>query len=93
MLFKDVWFEHVGDSIVLVVDPGAGTIGELEPGEERLDPLPCPAKKSDQGNKRVRAQFSRKRVHNDQTILFCCGIFYARASFYNAEAVSNVATT
>lgn len=86
----DVWFEKDGDTIRLVANHDIGTIGVLEPGEVRLEPLPCPANKSDKGNKRVRAQFSRKRVHNDQTLLFCCGVFYARASFYNAEAVSNV---
>lgn len=87
---EEIWFEQDGNSYRLVVDPNPGSVGELEPGEVRLEPLPCPANKSDNGNKKVRAQFSRKRVHNDQTILFTCGVFFARASFYNAEAVSNV---
>lgn len=78
-----------GETARLVVDSNPATVGELEPGEERLEPLPCPAKKSDEG-KKIRAQFARKRVHNEQTLMFPCGIFFARASFYNAEAVSNV---
>jgi hypothetical protein len=51
--------------------------------------VPCPSKKSDQGNKKIKAQFGRRRTHNEQTLVRPCGIIFARATMYSAEAVSN----
>ena len=40
---------------------------------------------------KVRAQFGRRRTHNEQIIVAPCGVIIARATFYGAEAVSSVA--
>jgi hypothetical protein len=39
---------------------------------------------------KLRAQFGRKRTHNEQIIVAPCGIILARETFYGAEAVSTV---
>ena len=41
--------------------------------------------------KRVKAQFSRSRTHNEQFIIAPCGMILARETMYFAEAISNVA--
>jgi hypothetical protein len=43
------------------------------------------------GNKRIRAQFARKRTHNEQLIVAPCGVIIARTTFFGSEAVSSVA--
>lgn len=43
-----------------------------------------------QGSKRIRAQFGRKRTHNEQLIVCPCGVIVARTTFYGAEAISAV---
>jgi hypothetical protein len=40
--------------------------------------------------KRVRAQFGRRRTHNEQIIVAPCGMILARETFFGAEAVSSV---
>jgi hypothetical protein len=40
--------------------------------------------------KKVRAQFGRKRTHNEQIIVAPCGMIMARETFFGAEAVSSV---
>ena len=42
------------------------------------------------GKKALRAQFGRKRTHNEQLIVAPCGIIVARETFYHAEAVHSV---
>ena len=37
-----------------------------------------------------KTDLARSRTHNEQTLMFPCGVMIAHASFYNAEAVSNV---
>lgn len=37
-----------------------------------------------------KTDLARSRTHSEQTLMFPCGIMIAHASFYNAEAVSNV---
>jgi hypothetical protein len=37
-----------------------------------------------------KTDLARSRTHNEQTLMFPCGVAIARATFYNAEAVSNV---
>jgi hypothetical protein len=44
-----------------------------------------------QKSKRIRAQFCRRRTHNEQLIVAPCGMILARETFYGAEAVSTVA--
>jgi hypothetical protein len=40
--------------------------------------------------KKVRAQFGRKRSHNEQIFVTPCGEIVARETFYGTEAVSSV---
>jgi len=42
-----------------------------------------------QVKKRLKAQFGRKRTHNEQVIVAPCGIILARETFYGAEAISS----
>ena len=77
------WFEVNGNNIKIFNEPNPGSIGVVDPVE-----VPCPSKKSDTGNKKIKAQFGRRRTHNEQTLVRPCGIIFARAMF-GAEAVSN----
>lgn len=43
------------------------------------------------GHRRIRAQFSRRRTHNEQVIVAPCGVIIARATFFGAEALNAVA--
>jgi hypothetical protein len=40
--------------------------------------------------KKIRAQFGRKRTHNEQIIVCPCGIILARETFYGTEGVASV---
>lgn len=42
------------------------------------------------GNKHLRAQFGRRRTHNEQLIVAPCGVIIARSTFFGSEAVSSV---
>jgi len=46
--------------------------------------------KSEQGNKKLRAYFGRRRTHNEQIIMRPCGVIVSRATFYGSEAISAV---
>jgi len=41
-------------------------------------------------SRRLRAQFGRKRTHNEQLFVAPCGIIIARETFYHSEALSSV---
>ncbi|KAF8799170.1 hypothetical protein BYT27DRAFT_7228010 [Phlegmacium glaucopus] len=42
------------------------------------------------GKKSLRAQFGRKRTHNEQLFVAPCGMIIARETFYHAEAIYSV---
>lgn len=42
-------------------------------------------------SKKLRAQFGRKRTHNEQLIIAPCGMILARRTFHHSEAFSLVA--
>jgi hypothetical protein len=46
--------------------------------------------KPETGNQKIKAQFGCRRTHNEQVIVQPCGIICSRATFFGAEAVSNV---
>ena len=46
--------------------------------------------KSDAGNKVPKARFARRRTHNEQLIVSCCGVVLARGTMFGAEAISGV---
>ncbi|KAJ7350894.1 hypothetical protein DFH08DRAFT_695269 [Mycena albidolilacea] len=54
------------------------------------DSTPCEAAKSDTGNRKFKVLFGGLRTHNEQILVHPCGIIVLCATFYNAEAVSNV---
>jgi len=66
-------------------DPGA--TGELDASVPSHQD-PCPSK-PETGNRKLKAQFGRRRTHNEQVIVRPCGIICSRATFFGAEAVSN----
>jgi hypothetical protein len=49
-----------------------------------------PNLKSDKGNQQPKARFARRRTHNEQLVVSCCGMVLARGTMYGAEAISGV---
>jgi hypothetical protein len=82
------WFEVDGNNVKIFNEPNPGSIGVVDSNHVEV---PCPSKKSDTGNKKIKAQFGRRRTHNEQTlpVVRPCGIIFARATMFGAEAVSN----
>ncbi|KDQ56363.1 hypothetical protein JAAARDRAFT_690535, partial [Jaapia argillacea MUCL 33604] len=66
---------HPNDA--LPVEVNAGEMEDIDLAEEQYVEL--------------RAQFGRKRTHNEQLIVAPCGMIHARETFFGAEAVSSVA--
>ena len=63
--------------------------GKILPNSDANTTQPCPDK-PETGNRRLRAQFGRKRTHNEQIIVAPCGVIIARTTMYGAEAVTSV---
>ncbi|OSC98756.1 hypothetical protein PYCCODRAFT_1417417 [Trametes coccinea BRFM310] len=67
------------------------TSHNLVPTVATLDSLDVACEvKSPQGNKRIRAQFGRRRTHNEETCVASCGVILGRATMFGSEAVSGV---
>ena len=81
------WFEVDEDGNVAAVHSmnNPGTVGAEN---DAVLPEPCPSKPA-MGNRVLKAQFGRRRTHNEQTLVRPCGIIYARATMFGTEAVSN----
>ncbi|KAG6835179.1 hypothetical protein H0H93_004238 [Arthromyces matolae] len=45
-------------------------------------------KKSDQGNRPPKARFERRRTHNEQLLVACCGMILARSTMFGAESIT-----
>ncbi|KAF8512123.1 hypothetical protein JB92DRAFT_3173596 [Gautieria morchelliformis] len=43
-----------------------------------------------QGNRRIHAQFGRRRTHNEQLLIRPCGVIISRGPFFGSEAISAV---
>lgn len=82
------WYEMDDEGKISVFnEPELGTVnGGVEDAAASTEP--CPSK-SAEGNRVFKAQFGRRRTHNEQTLVRPCGIIYARATMFGAEAVSN----
>jgi hypothetical protein len=63
---------------------------ELEEAEEEEFAVREPGPTT---GRRLKAQFGRKRTHNEQLIVAPCGIITARETFYGAEAQSSVSVS
>jgi hypothetical protein len=85
---SEEWFEIDPEDgqvrMFTVNNPGA--TGELD---MPMPQDPCPSK-PETGNRKMKAQFGRRRTHNEQVIVRPCGTICSRATFFGAEAVSNV---
>ncbi|KAJ7216432.1 hypothetical protein GGX14DRAFT_561994 [Mycena pura] len=79
------WFEGIegADNAVVRHQDHPGSIGVD-------DTVPCEAVKSATGNRKYKALFGGVRTHNEQLLVRPCGVIVSRATFYHAEAVSNV---
>ncbi|KAL4263779.1 hypothetical protein AB1N83_006099 [Pleurotus pulmonarius] len=76
---------HLNDALPHDI-PTSDLIDTTEQDEEfEVAPLGEPAKV------KIRAQFGRKRTHNEQIFVAPCGIIIARETFYNAEGIKSVA--
>ena len=73
------------DEVAIHTQKNPGTVGTLDDVQPQD---PCPSK-SAVGNKTLKAQFGRRRTHNEQTLVRPCGVIFARATMFGAEAVSN----
>ncbi|KAF8802794.1 hypothetical protein BYT27DRAFT_7226251 [Phlegmacium glaucopus] len=60
-----------------------------ERGQEGPVPV-TPNSTTRNSNPRIRAQFGRRRTHNEQLFIAPCGIIIARETFYHAEALYSV---
>lgn len=77
------------EEVEFVVDQsGAVSVGDGQAGQD----IPC-SDKPPSGNRKLRARFGRRRMHNKQIIVAPCGVVIARATFYGAEGVSTVAVS
>jgi hypothetical protein len=52
--------------------------------------LPCKLSKLPLGNHKFKVQFGQWCTYNEQTLVRPCGVIFARATFFGAEAVLNV---
>lgn len=83
------WYEvSIQGGISVFNEPELGTVGGGVGDNEAIEVDPCPSK-SNAGNRVFKAQFGWRRTHNEQTHVRPCGIIYARATMFGAEAVSN----
>ncbi|TFY52205.1 hypothetical protein EVJ58_g10145 [Rhodofomes roseus] len=72
---------------VLVYEPNDDAAADVH---EHEDPsIECEGKSAD-GNTKVRAQFGRRRTHNEELCVASCGVILGRATFYGSEAVNGV---
>ncbi|KAF8575249.1 hypothetical protein K439DRAFT_1649592 [Ramaria rubella] len=46
--------------------------------------------KSPEGNQRLRAQFGRRQMHNEQLMIRPCGVIISQVTFFGSEAISVV---
>ncbi|KAF8168554.1 hypothetical protein B0H34DRAFT_779819 [Crassisporium funariophilum] len=81
------WFEVKDGEVHIQTAKNPGSVGVAEDNKEEEV---CEARKSPTGNKKIKCQFGRRRTHNEQTLVCPCGVIVARATFFGAEAVSNV---
>jgi hypothetical protein len=82
------WFEvdPVDRKVQLFAVNNPGATGELDPSVPQASCL----SKLETGNRKIKAQFGCWRTHNEQLIVRPCGILCSCATFFGAEAVSNV---
>ena len=72
-------------------DAGADSLDHPDAAVEFEDLLPSNArpKPATKTKSTMKASLTRRWTHNEQLIVRCCGVIIARATFYEAESVSN----
>lgn len=75
-----------GQQIMMNTVKNPGTIGVADDTAEPVDP--CPSK-SAHGNQTLKAQFGQCQTHNEQILVWPCGVIFTRATMFGTEAVSN----
>jgi len=80
-----------GDNVRMHVEKNPGTVGVVDPVTvtTTTENMPCPSKSTTGNRPQLKAQFGRRRTHNEQTLVRPCGVIFARATMFGAEAVSN----
>jgi hypothetical protein len=66
------------------LEPQAATPQEPQAAEE--DDASCPSK-PDTGIRKTKAIFGRRQTHNEQLIVYPCGVIAACETFYGSETV------
>ncbi|KAF8075121.1 hypothetical protein FPV67DRAFT_1575453, partial [Lyophyllum atratum] len=67
------WFEMQDGRVRVHNERNPGSVGVVDDGGEAEEDVPCEAVKSPTGNKKFKAQFGRRRTHNEQTLVRPCG--------------------
>lgn len=84
-------------SDALANDPNDEAANLHDDEEEELDvaidkaggPQECDGK-SEEGNRKLRVRFGRRRTHNEQLCVASCGVIRGRATFFGSEALNGV---
>ena len=84
------WFtiDPVTKNVCMYTINNPSATSELDPSIA-LIMHPCPLHPAT-GDHKLKATFGHHQTHNEQVIVHPCGIICSRATFYGAEAVSNV---
>lgn len=90
---KDVGLDELEDTEGDIEEFTVDDAGRVIPDQLDAGGHPIPNSGEHTGAKppkKVRAQFGRKRSHNEQIFVAPCGEIIARETFFGAEAVSSV---
>jgi hypothetical protein len=60
-----------------------------EDDQDEIEQIPG-TRKSDLGNQQPKARFGRRKTHNEQLVVACCGVIVARGTMFGAESISGV---
>ncbi|KAJ8482514.1 hypothetical protein ONZ45_g14924 [Pleurotus djamor] len=83
--------KRIGHSTAYLDDSiGKSVVSTEEIADISEDEEDDPTHKSDAGNREPKARFGRRRTHNEQLVVACCGVVTGRVTMYGAEAISGV---
>jgi hypothetical protein len=82
--------DAVGEQVTSISEPIEDDLEQVFEAT-REGPVPItPNSTARSSNPRIRAQFGRRRTHNEQLFVAPCGMIVARETFYHAEALYSV---
>jgi hypothetical protein len=84
------WDEVVDGEEEVDIELGEGTDESGEAGFNTAAAIQTEARERYTERRKLRAQFGRRRSHNEQIIVAPCGVILARQTFYGAEGVGSV---